>query len=84
MPTRFRVFIGTLALVGLVAVTIAFPILHTARAGFPPSFTGTPLLLSDGSSEPEISIGASGTMAMVSLQWPIGVILTRKYDVPDN
>ena len=35
----------------------------------PPSFTTTPLLLANGSSEPEISIGNDGTMAMVSLQW---------------
>jgi hypothetical protein len=34
-----------------------------------PSFTTTPLLLPDGSSEPEISIGNDGTMAMVSLPW---------------
>jgi hypothetical protein len=39
-----------------------------ATAG-PASFTLTPLLLSDGSSEPEISIGSDGTTAMVSLQW---------------
>jgi hypothetical protein len=35
----------------------------------PASFTTTPLLLPNGSSEPEISIGNDGTMAMVSLQW---------------
>src|ERR1043166_4033140 len=35
----------------------------------PPSFTLTPLILPNGNSEPEISIGTGGTMAMVSLQW---------------
>src|SRR6266404_1637230 len=39
------------------------------RAGAPPTFTLTPLLLPDGSSEPEISIGGDGTTAMVCLQW---------------
>ena len=69
MRTRLRVFIGALALVGLVALTIALPLVHPVQAGSPPSFTSTSLLLNDGSSEPEISIGANGTMAMVSLQW---------------
>jgi hypothetical protein len=40
-----------------------------ATAGSDPTFTITPLLLANGSSEPEISIGGDGTMAMVSLQW---------------
>ena len=34
-----------------------------------PSFTLNPLLRDNGSSEPEIAIGADGTSAMVSLQW---------------
>ena len=34
-----------------------------------PTFTTTPLILPNGSSEPEISIGSDGTMGMVSLQW---------------
>lgn len=41
----------------------------SATAGTPAAFTLTPLLLGDGTSEPEISIGNDGTMAMVSLQW---------------
>ena len=41
----------------------------SVTAGTPPSFTLTPLVLGNGSSEPEISIGNDGTMAMVSLQW---------------
>jgi len=35
----------------------------------PPSFNITPLVLPNGTSEPEISIGLDGTMGMVSLQW---------------
>jgi hypothetical protein len=67
-----RVLFGSLVLVLLViivaAATLAMPRANTARAsGF--TFTVTPLTLSDGSSEPEISIGQDGTMAMVSLQW---------------
>lgn len=68
MRTRLRVLLGTLALVGLVALTIVFSLARSAAAS-PPTFTSTPLLLSDGSSEPEISINNGGTMAMVSLQW---------------
>src|SRR5215469_16097052 len=41
----------------------------TAQAFASPTFTTTPLLLTNGSSEPEISIGSDGTMGMVSLQW---------------
>jgi hypothetical protein len=40
-----------------------------ATAGPAPTFTLDKLLLPDGSSEPEIAIGADGTSAMVSLQW---------------
>jgi hypothetical protein len=43
--------------------------LAPVTAGPSPTFTLTPLLLTDGSSEPEISIGGDGTTAMVSLQW---------------
>jgi len=41
----------------------------------PPSFTINPLLLTYGSSEPEISIGNDGTMAMVSLSFCCGTEL---------
>ncbi len=67
MRTRLRVLLGSLILVGLVAAAITIPLVRSAKAA--PSFTSTPLLLSDGSSEPEISIGQDGTMGMVSLQW---------------
>jgi hypothetical protein len=40
-----------------------------AAIAAPPTFTIEPLLLPDGSSEPEIAIGGDGTTAMVSLQW---------------
>ena len=56
----------------LVSVLIAGALLGAAvpaYAGPPPTFTLTPLLLTDGSSEPEIAVGADGTTAMVSLQW---------------
>jgi len=68
MRTRVRVLFGALFLVGVVAATIAVSTARTAQAG-PIGFTNTPLLLTDGSSEPEISIGQNGTMGMVSLQW---------------
>jgi len=70
MRTRLRVLLGTIVLVGLVAAAIAVATARIARAGAPPpSFALTPLSLTNGSSEPEISIGGDGTMAMVSLQW---------------
>jgi len=53
--------IVTLSLVvGLPSRTNAVP---------PSGFTITPLVLPNGSSEPEISIGLDGTTGMVSLQW---------------
>src|SRR5215470_5673830 len=57
-------------LVGLVVTlaTAAFTV-FAAPAFAAPSFMLTPLLLTHGSSEPEISIGSDGTMGMVSLQW---------------
>lgn len=58
-----RALVATLLAGALVAVAIP------ARAGSPPTFTLTPLSLTDGSSEPEIAIGSDGTTAMVSLQW---------------
>ena len=69
MRTHLRVLLGALTLIGLLAAA-ANSWVRTAKAGpQPPSFTTTPLLLANGSSEPEISIGSGGTMAMVSLQW---------------
>ncbi len=52
----------------LLAAAIAGPQIRTVSAN-PPTFTLSPLLLADGSSEPEIAVGGDGTMAMVSLQW---------------
>lgn len=49
--------------------TLLILILTAASACAATSFTTTPLIQPDGSSEPEISIGSGGTMAMVSLQW---------------
>lgn len=73
MRTRVRILLGIVAVVGLVAAVIGFTAPRSATAAPPshsPKFSNTPLILSDvGSSEPEISIGSSGTMAMVSLQW---------------
>jgi hypothetical protein len=70
MRAHVRVLLGALTLLGLAAAAVTGPLVRTARASPPsPSFTTTPLLLTDGSSEPEISIGNDGTMAMVSLQW---------------
>ena len=69
MRTRLRIWLGTVALIVLAAVIVVLSTARTATAGPSLSFTNTPLLLPDGSSEPEISIGGDGTMGMVSLQW---------------
>jgi hypothetical protein len=69
MRTRLRVFFGTLVTIVLIAGAVVFSTARTATASPPPSFSLTPLILANGSSEPEISIGGGGTMAMVSLQW---------------
>jgi BNR repeat protein len=58
-----RALVPTLLAGGVIAA--AAP----AYAASPATFTLTPLLLADGSSEPEIAVGADGTTAMVSLQW---------------
>ncbi len=67
-----RILFGPVVMILVVttvaAAALALPRVSTARASGP-TFTLTPLTLSDGSSEPEISIGQDGTMAMVSLQW---------------
>jgi hypothetical protein len=63
---RAVIFTATAAVATLL-LAVVLPIQTGATP--PPSFTTTPLLLANGSSEPEISIGSHGTMAMVSLQW---------------
>jgi hypothetical protein len=69
MRTHLRALLGALILIGLIAASVTNPVVRTAKADPPPSFSITPLLLINGSSEPEISIGSGGAMAMVSLQW---------------
>ena len=62
----------SLSALTLVSSLLAAGLLGTSlpsTASPPPTFTLTPLLLTDGSSEPEISIGGDGTTGMVSLQW---------------
>ena len=56
---------------GSVALAAALG-LSTAIAGTAPgslTFSSSPLLRSEGRSEPAISIGADGTMAVTGLQW---------------
>jgi hypothetical protein len=69
MRMRPRVLLTTVVVVGLLAGLFVLSLARSAGATAPPTFSSTSLLLSDGSSEPEISIGQGGTMAMVSLQW---------------
>ncbi|HEX6798843.1 MAG TPA: sialidase family protein [Ktedonobacterales bacterium] len=69
MRTRLRIALGTVALIGLAAAIVVLSTARTATASPSLTFTTAPLLLTDGSSEPEISIGSNGTMGIVSLQW---------------
>lgn len=69
MRTWLKLSLSALSLIGvLAAVGVSRPFI-TAYASPPPTFSLTPLLLTNGGSEPEISIGPDGTMAIVSLQW---------------
>jgi hypothetical protein len=67
MRTSSRLVTGISLSSLLAAALLGMSLSVTASPS--PTFTLTPLLLTDGSSEPEISIGGDGTMAMVSLQW---------------
>jgi hypothetical protein len=58
----------SLALSLIAALLLAVPV-HGVRAASSLSFSNTPLLRPNGNSEPEISIGTNGAMAMVGLQW---------------
>jgi hypothetical protein len=62
-------FLSSTIIAILLVTAIAGPQVRTVRASPPPTFTLSQLLLTNGSSEPEISVGGDGTMAMVSLQW---------------
>jgi len=52
-------------------VTFSFAVKSPAKPSAPSksAFTITPLILPNGTSEPEMSIGLDGTMGIVSLQW---------------
>src|SRR5260370_39114328 len=53
----------------IVTLLLAVKVPARTSAAPTPAFSITPLLLPNGTSEPEISIGLDGTMGMVSLQW---------------
>src|SRR2546421_3503807 len=53
----------------LVTLSVAVKVPAKPSAAPKSAFTITPLILPNGTSEPEISIGLDGTMGMVSLQW---------------
>jgi hypothetical protein len=61
MRRRFAVFAALISAVLVVSLP--------AQAGGAPTFTVTPLLRPDGSSENAISISPSGQMALTSLSW---------------
>jgi hypothetical protein len=64
-----RLIAATMITTAMVTLLLAVKV--PAKPSAPPksAFSITPLLLPNGTSEPEISIGLDGTMGMVSLQW---------------
>src|SRR5579859_368476 len=66
---RFCGFIGATVALLLVGAAPPTQTAHAATTTGGLGFTTTPLLTADGNSEPEISIGNDGGMAMVGLQW---------------
>src|SRR5260370_27711641 len=60
---------GIMMTTAIVIVLLAVMVPARTSAAPKSAFTITPLLLPNGTSEPEISIGLDGTMGMVSLQW---------------
>jgi hypothetical protein len=74
--------VGVVGLLAALAAVMASPVSPTASAGTAAGtlgFSTTPLIQPDGGSEPEISIGPTGTMGIVGLQWlhhpPLGTHL---------
>jgi len=56
-------------LITTAIVTLLLAVKVPAKPSAAPTFSIIPLVLPNGTSEPEISIGLDGTMGMVSLQW---------------
>lgn len=68
LPSAKHLFVFVAIIVALViAFSTAFASTSTSIGSF--TFTNTPLIQPEGGSEPEISIGPSGTMGIVGLQW---------------
>ncbi|HEV2717844.1 MAG TPA: hypothetical protein VGU64_21450 [Terriglobales bacterium] len=60
---------ATMMITAVVTLLLAVMVPVRTTAAPKSAFSITPLLLPNGTSEPEISIGLDGTMGMVSLQW---------------
>src|SRR5713226_2400970 len=68
VPSAKHLFVFVAIIVALViAFSTAFASTGTSIGSL--AFTNTPLTLPEGESEPEISIGSTGTMGIVGLQW---------------
>src|SRR5436309_15295339 len=53
----------------VLILTLAIPVAAHGTKSTGLSFTNIPLLRPDGNSEPELSIGADGTVVYVGLSW---------------
>ena len=60
---------ATMIITAIVTLLLAVMVPVRTSAAPKSAFSITPLVLPNGTSEPEISIGLDGTMGMVSLQW---------------
>src|SRR5437588_5692651 len=60
---------ATMITIAIITLLLAVKVPAKPSAAPKSAFSITPLLLPNGTSEPEISIGLDGTMGMVSLQW---------------
>src|SRR5262245_45334520 len=82
-PRRFRnVYVGLAALLMALTALIGSPDASIARAGTAAgalTFSNTPFTLPEGESEPDTSVGPTGTMVIVGPQWllqlPLGAHL---------
>jgi hypothetical protein len=57
------------AAVGVIAAVVATVVIGPAVSAAPPAFSIAPLVMPEGGSEPAVTIGAGGKMAVDGLRW---------------
>jgi hypothetical protein len=81
-PSLVRFLQPVMITAALATFLLALALPVRTGATPPPGFTTTPLVLSGGSAEPEISIGKDGTMAMVSISFVGTYVWTGPFGSP--